>query len=58
MPTSLPTPVFDDPNHHLRLYPGDCLEILAALPPFSVDLFFADQPYFLSNGEVVRDMLE
>src|SRR5579863_1913942 len=49
MPTSLPTPVFDDPAHHLRLYQGDCLEILAALPPNSVDLIFADPPYFLSN---------
>jgi site-specific DNA-methyltransferase (adenine-specific) len=52
MPTSLPTPVFDDPNHHLRLYQGDCLEILAALPASSVDLVFADPPYFLSNGGI------
>ncbi len=29
---------------------GDCVERLAALPAESVDLVFADPPYFLSNG--------
>jgi site-specific DNA-methyltransferase (adenine-specific) len=29
---------------------GDCLEVLEALPPASVDLVFADPPYHLSNG--------
>ncbi len=48
----LPAPAFDDPKHHLRIYQGDCLEILAALPPDSVDLIFADPPYFLSNGGI------
>jgi site-specific DNA-methyltransferase (adenine-specific) len=52
MPTSLPAPAFDDPKHHLRLYQGDCLDILAAIPPSSVDLVFADPPYFLSNGGI------
>src|SRR6266481_1335337 len=52
MPNSLPAPVFDDPKHHLRLYQGDCLDILAAIPPSSVDLVFADPPYFLSNGGI------
>src|SRR5262249_60273110 len=32
------------------LHAGDCLERLAALPAGSVDLVFADPPYFLSNG--------
>src|SRR5690349_24113039 len=32
------------------LHAGDCLERLAALPEASVDLAFADPPYFLSNG--------
>jgi site-specific DNA-methyltransferase (adenine-specific) len=32
------------------LHAGDCLERLAALPGASVDLVFADPPYFLSNG--------
>jgi site-specific DNA-methyltransferase (adenine-specific) len=43
---------FHDPKHHLTLYHGDCLEILAALPESSVDLIFADPPYFLSNGGI------
>lgn len=49
---SLPTPAFDDPRHHLRIYQGDCLEILSAIPESSVDLVFADPPYFLSNGGI------
>jgi site-specific DNA-methyltransferase (adenine-specific) len=48
----LPTPAFDDPKHHLRIYQGDCLDILAQIPPSSVDLIFADPPYFLSNGGI------
>ena len=51
MPT-LPTPAFDDPKHHLRIYQGDCLDILAQIPESSVDLIFADPPYFLSNGGI------
>jgi len=44
--------VFDDPRHHIRLYQGDSLELLALLPESSVDLIFADPPYFLSNGGI------
>jgi site-specific DNA-methyltransferase (adenine-specific) len=51
-PNSLPAPAFDDPKHHLRLYQGDCLEILSSIPESSVDLVFADPPYFLSNGGI------
>ena len=51
-PNSLPTPAFDDPKHHLRIYHGDCLELLALIPESSVDLVFADPPYFLSNGGI------
>jgi site-specific DNA-methyltransferase (adenine-specific) len=43
---------FDDPKHHLRLYHGDCLEILEHIPDNSFDLVFADPPYFLSNGGI------
>ena len=32
------------------LYNGDCIEILKTLKPNSIDLIFADPPYFLSNG--------
>ena len=49
---SLPAPAFDDPKHHLRIYQGDCLDILAQIPASSVDLVFADPPYFLSNGGI------
>ncbi len=51
-PINLPAPAFDDPKHHVRIYQGDCLEILAAIPENSVDLVFADPPYFLSNGGI------
>jgi site-specific DNA-methyltransferase (adenine-specific) len=48
----LPTPAFDDPKHHLRLYQSDCLALMPQLPASSVDLIFADPPYFLSNGGI------
>lgn len=32
------------------LYKGDCLEVLESLPENSVDMVFADPPYFLSSG--------
>jgi site-specific DNA-methyltransferase (adenine-specific) len=48
----LPNPVFHDPKHHIKIYQGDCLEILPAIPPDCVDLIFADPPYFLSNDGI------
>jgi len=51
-PSNLPVPAFDDPKHHLRIYQGDCLDLLAQIPESSVDLVFADPPYFLSNGGI------
>jgi site-specific DNA-methyltransferase (adenine-specific) len=48
----LPAPFYDDPVHHIRLYQGDCLELLAKIPESTVDLVFADPPYFLSNGGI------
>jgi len=51
-PSNLPAPAFEDPKHHLKIFQGDCLEILAAIPENSVDLVFADPPYFLSNGGI------
>jgi len=47
-----PEPVFHDPKHHIKIYQGDCLEILAAIPENCVDLIFADPPYFLSNDGI------
>src|SRR5579859_2525056 len=51
-PIKLPAPVFNDEKHHIRLYHGDSLELLVLLPESSVDLIFADPPYFLSNGGI------
>ena len=48
----LPDPAFHDPRHHIKIFHGDCLQILAALPAESIDLIFADPPYFLSNGGI------
>jgi site-specific DNA-methyltransferase (adenine-specific) len=49
---SLPAPVFHDPVHHIKIFQGDSLEILAAIPENCVDLIFADPPYFLSNNGI------
>jgi site-specific DNA-methyltransferase (adenine-specific) len=38
------------PDGRARLIRGDSLEILEQLPEESVDVIFADPPYFLSNG--------
>ena len=51
-PVKLPPPVYNDEKHHIRLYQGDCLELLSLIPESSVDLIFADPPYFLSNGGI------
>ena len=48
----LPAPVFHDPRRHIKIYQGDCLEILAAIPADCVDLIYADPPYFLSNDGI------
>ncbi len=37
-------------NDVFELYRGDSLELLAHIEPRSIDLIFADPPYFLSNG--------
>jgi site-specific DNA-methyltransferase (adenine-specific) len=49
---NLPAPVFRDDKHHIRIFQDDCLNILAALPENTVDLIFADPPYFLSNNGI------
>ena len=38
------------PDGSVRLIHGDCLDALDHLEPASVDVVFADPPYFLSNG--------
>src|SRR4030042_4375920 len=37
------------------LYKNDCLKILEQLPENSIDMIFADPPYFLSNGGFTCD---
>ena len=38
------------PDQSVVLLHGDSLEVLEGLEPASIDLIFADPPYFLSNG--------
>ena len=55
-PIKLPAPVFDDPRHHIRLYQGDCLELLPLIPESSVGLIFADKVQIregLNEGDLV-----
>ena len=35
---------------NFTLYQANCLDVLAQIPENSVDMIFADPPYFLSNG--------
>ncbi len=48
----MPAPAFHDPKHHIKIFQGDCLKLLAAIPEGVVDLIFADPPYFLSNDGI------
>jgi site-specific DNA-methyltransferase (adenine-specific) len=51
-----PQLVFNDPNHGIWLYQGNCLQLLDAIaakyPEGRFDMIFADPPYFLSNGGI------
>ncbi|MGC1685094.1 MAG: site-specific DNA-methyltransferase [Candidatus Acidiferrales bacterium] len=51
-PLVTPALVFRDTKHHVKIYQGDCIEMLENSPPESVDLIFADPPYFLSNNGI------
>ena len=48
MMTMLPGPILQ--KTHGRLYQGDCIPILKALPDATVDLAFADPPFNLSKS--------
>lgn len=39
-------------NDIVKLFEGNCLDILPTLPECSVDMIFADPPYNLSNGGI------
>lgn len=43
-------PYFEDTKHNIALFKADCFDILPNLPENSMDMIFADPPYFLSNG--------
>lgn len=45
-------PYFEDHDRSVILFKEDCLKLLAALPENSIDMIFADPPYFLSNGGI------
>ena len=45
-------PHYEDKEHYVKLFCGDCLQFLPRLPQNSVDMIFADPPYFLSNGGI------
>lgn len=47
-----PPPFYASPDGRLRLYQADALELLRRMRDESVDMVFADPPYFLSNGGV------
>jgi len=41
-------PYYEKPK--FKLYKGDCLNLLSEFPENSIDMIFADPPYFLSSG--------
>ncbi len=43
---------YDNPEHSVRLLKGDCIAILNQARENSVNMIFADPPYFLSNGGI------
>ncbi|MFC1937234.1 DNA-methyltransferase [Chloroflexota bacterium] len=45
-------PYHKNGEHFIKLFCGDCLQILTQFPQNSVDMIFADPPYFLSNGGI------
>ena len=47
---NLPTPYFEDREHSITLYCGDCREILPLLPEKSIDLVLTDPPYGHNNN--------
>ncbi len=45
-------PYYGNREHSIKLFCGDCLQILSQFPQNSIDMIFADPPYFLSNGGI------
>ncbi|MFH0768485.1 MAG: DNA methyltransferase [Chloroflexota bacterium] len=45
-------PYYENKEHSIKLFCGDCLQLLPKFPQNSIDVIFADPPYFLSNGGI------
>ena len=45
-------PFFEDKKHKIILYKESCFELLPQIAENSIDMIFADPPYFLSNGGI------
>jgi site-specific DNA-methyltransferase (adenine-specific) len=45
-------PYYENKEHSIKLFHGDCLQILPQFLCNSIDMIFADPPYFLSNGGI------
>jgi site-specific DNA-methyltransferase (adenine-specific) len=45
-------PYYENKECSIELFCGDCLQLLPKFPRNSVDVIFADPPYFLSNGGI------
>jgi site-specific DNA-methyltransferase (adenine-specific) len=56
LPRTIPELIFKSESPFIRLYHGNCLELLDAIaakhPEGRFDAIFADPPYFLSNGGI------
>ncbi|HMP84106.1 MAG TPA: hypothetical protein PKA41_15520 [Verrucomicrobiota bacterium] len=54
--STLPKLIYQSDTPFIRLYHGNCLELLDAIaakyPEGRFDAIFADPPYFLSNGGI------
>ena len=45
-------PYYENKEYSIKLFRGDCLQILPQFPRNFIDMTFADPPYFLSNGGI------
>jgi len=45
-------PYYENKERSIKLFQGDCLQVLSQFPRNSIDMIFADPPYFLSNGGI------
>ncbi|MFH1414341.1 MAG: site-specific DNA-methyltransferase [Candidatus Omnitrophota bacterium] len=45
-------PYFEDKKNRIILFKENCFDVLPKIPENSIDMIFADPPYFLSNGGI------